>query len=268
MAFDKALEDGIGELKVTLDHSKFEKNELNRPFQEKPSLLESMKKYGFMRSGAIQVIRSKDHPGKLVIIRGHHRFEYAKRLNIPVWYIIDETNSDIFSLEEDTSQTWNINDHVMSHFNAGHPAYITLVEFRRKHRLTLTDAISLVGGESAGSANKNRAAKKGTFSTGDMTHANQVVAITDELLSLGFKFSTQSIFVQAISKAVRVPEFDGELFCHRCQMQPGMLIKQNTLIKTLDMMEAIYNHGAKTKRLALAFRAIEVSTSRANFGRR
>lgn len=91
------------QLKVTKDYALFKAHELNRPLSEKPILLESMKAHGFMPSSPLQV--EKDRDGRLKVIRGHHRLMYAKRLGLPVWYVIDDSNTDIFDLEGAPS-TW------------------------------------------------------------------------------------------------------------------------------------------------------------------
>ena len=83
-------------LKVTRDYDFFEMHNLNRPLHDDPLLLASMKKYGFMPSQPLQCVRNGGT--KLKVIRGHHRLNYAKQLGLPVWYIVDDSNTDIFEL--------------------------------------------------------------------------------------------------------------------------------------------------------------------------
>lgn len=65
-------------LQCTHDYTIFESHELNRPLREKPNLMASMARAGFMPSSPIQCQRNGS--AKLKVIRGHHRLDYAKRL--------------------------------------------------------------------------------------------------------------------------------------------------------------------------------------------
>lgn len=253
------------QLRVTRDYAMFEGHEFNRPLHENDDLMESMRKYGFMSSSPLQVVRVG---GKLKIIRGHHRFDCAKRLGLQVWYVIDDSNTDIFALEG-RSQTWSINDFVHARARAGDPHCAAIIEFQQAHGLTLGAAVSLIGGESPGSDNKIRGVKTGLFrATTDMSHASVVVRITDYCRAAGIKFATSSAFVAAVSRVVRVPDFDANVLLRRVSANPGLMAKRGTISEYLDEIETLYNYGGKGKRLPLAFTAKTISAQRkVNFGR-
>lgn len=254
-------------LRKTCNYDLFEMNDLNRKIIAKPLLLASMQQFGFMKSSPLQVVESEN--GKLQIIRGHHRFHYAKRLNLPVWYVIDDSNTDIHFLERDSRQSWSAQDFADSHEARGDEDYIILMDFKRKHGLTLGAAASLVGGESASSHNKIMAIKEGKFKRGDMTHANQVAKIIDYCRELGVPFATQATFVEALSAALRIPEFDIDVLCHRLKLHSGNMNHRGRKDEYLDEIEAIYNYMAKDKRMPVKFRALEVGKQRrATFGKR
>ncbi len=248
-------------LQITKDYSLFETHEHNRRQHEDAVLLASMTQYGFMPSGAIQCARADR--GKLKIIRGHHRFDCAKRLGLGVWYIVDESNVDLFALEAG-KQGWSVEDFTFAHAAAGNEDCVMVLDFQRRHRLPLGAAASLIGGESAGSSNKVRAIKNGTFRAArDQSHALAVVAITDRCLDLGLKWATASCFVAAVSAALRVPEFQPNTFLHRLGLRGAAIMRRRTTKDgCLEELEAVYNYGAKDTRLALAFRAREVGRER------
>jgi hypothetical protein len=152
-------------LQVSKNYEMFELTDYNRSLHTDPVLEESMRKYGFMPSSAVHCVRNGN--GKLRIIRGHHRFKKAKELGLPVWYIVDESNKDLFSLEA-CKTSWSVGDFAYARANAGHEDFVKLLEFQKAHHLTPGAAASLVGGESAGSKNKIRTVKKGNFRAGDM----------------------------------------------------------------------------------------------------
>ena len=253
-------------LRKTNKYEIFEMHSLNRPLKDKPYLLESMSKHGFMESSPLQVIQNGS--GKLKVIRGHHRLHYAKRLGIPVWYVIDNSNTDIHSLERDSGQSWSGLDFAQSHERAGDKDYVLLMGFKRAHGLPMGAAASLVGGESAGSCNKVKAIKDGTFRAGDMSHANAVVEITDYCRDLGVEFATQTSFVEAVSAVLRVKEFDPDVFMHRLKLHHGMLTRRGTKKEYLDEIEALYNYHSKQNRMPVRFLAEQVGRDRkATFGR-
>lgn len=254
------------ELKQTRDYSIFQMHELNRPLHDNPVLLKSMQTHGFMPSSPIHCQPAGG--GKLKIIRGHHRFHYAKRLGLPVWYVVDNTDCDIFELEGGPGCAWSVNDFAQGYAAAKHRDYVFLLGFKSKHSLTMGAAASLVGGQSAGSGNKLKDIKVGTFKVGDMKHANEVVAVTDLCRDQGVAFATATAFVRAVSMVLRVPEVDANVLCHKIRLLSANMRRRGRVDEYLDELDALWNYGAKAKRLPLKFRAIAVSRERKNnFGR-
>jgi len=252
-------------LRMTKDYSLFELHEFNRPLHKDRSLEDSMREHGFMPSSPLQVIKNSNN--KLKIVKGHHRYEIAKQLGLSVWYIVDNSNTDIFDLEGSQSK-WTTLDFAQARAIAGDEDCIKLLDFWKKHKLPLGAAASLVGGESAGSSNKQREIKTGKFEVGDLKHANQVVKIIDRCRELNISFATSRGFIIAVSKALRVKEFDMDLFMHRIDQNGSQMRKRGTTNEYLDEIEALYNYGAHKTRLPIAFRAKEVSRERQRtFGR-
>lgn len=254
-------------LQCTHDYSLFERHPFNRPLHDDPRLLESMKKAGFMPSSPIQCLRNGS--GTLKVIRGHHRLDCAKRLKLPVWYIVDDSCTDLFHLEG-VRQGWSINDFAHARALGGDTSCRALLAFQKLHGLTLGAAASLVGGESAGSTNKIRAIKTGSFkAAADMAHANTVVAITDRCRECGIAFATSTAFIGAVSAVARVPQFDPAVFLHRITLNGKQMTKRTTVAECIDEIDALYNYQAKGKRIPLAFLAREVGKQRqATFGGR
>lgn len=245
----------------TKDYSIFALHPCNRPLRDKPWLEALMKKHGFMPSCPIHVV--PNGRGKLKVIRGHHRLDYARRLKLAVYYVIDESNIDLFELEGSSDTLWSAMDHAEARARAGNADYIKMLDFKKKHGLTIAVAAALVGGESAGSGNKLRCLKQGTFlATSDMSHANKVVRITDSCYKAGIKFARTSSFVSAVSLVLHVPEFDSDVFLHRIALVGAQLRKRATSHEYLEEIEAIYNYGAKSKRAAIAFQAKELARKR------
>lgn len=84
-------------LESTTDYSRFEIQGDHRDFHESRTLLASMQKHGFWPSSAIHCMRASN--GKLTVIRGRRRLHYARELGLPVWYIVDDTNTTFVERE-------------------------------------------------------------------------------------------------------------------------------------------------------------------------
>ncbi len=242
----------------------FERHELNRPLHDDPVLFASMKEHGFMPSSPIQCIQNGSD--RLKVIRGHHRLDTAKKLKLPVFYVVDDSNIDIHDLEVGRSQ-WTLHDFAISRASNGDVDIAKVLEFQKRHGLTLGMAASLVGGEGAGSNNKASQIKDGTFlAASDMSHANKVVAITDHCREYEIPFATAKGFVSAISMALHVDAFDSAIFIHRVTLNPRLMSKRGTAEQYLVEIEALYNFAAK-KQVPLMFLAKDASRKRAaNFG--
>lgn len=254
-------------LRSTRDYDIFQSHLLNREIRERPLLLESMQKHGFLHSEPLRV-EPKNGSGKHPVVKGHHRLHYAKRLKLPVFYVVDDKKVDIYELEADSAVKWDLHDFLFSRARAGDESCRAVLAFQQKHGIPQSAAISLIGGESADSKNKDKAVKKGTFRVAaDLSHARAVVDITDHFREGGVAFATQGAFVKAVSKIVRVPEFDAKVLKHRLAQAPGMIQRQTNTEGYLAELEALYNYGAKGKRVSLKFRAQEVGRERqATFG--
>lgn len=256
----------IASVYETKNYDAFEMHELNRPIHKNDTVEASMRRVGFMSSSPIQCAKAKG--GKLKIIRGHHRFAIAKKLGIPVKYMIDESNVDIFELEGSSTSAWNASDFAVARARGGDPDMQFLLDFKQRHGLTLGSAASLVYGESAGSGNAVATIKTGKFRAGDMEHANMVVKVTDLLFESGIQFARSSGFVSALSHVLRIPEIDYNVLVHRATVNGHVLTKRGSSKEYLFEIEALYNYQAKGKRFPVAFRAQEVQKQRkSNFGR-
>ncbi len=251
----------------TRNYTIFENHEYNRPLHGDPVLLDSMRRHGFLASSPIHVKHNGN--GKLKIVRGHNRFDCAKRLGLPVHYIIDDTKVDIFELEGSPRQAWNGPDYLYARAHAGNADCARLLEFQKQHGLTLGAAASLLGGESAGSGNMIKTIKSGKFKiAADTSHAIAVVSLTDYCRELGVEFATSSAFVSAVSMCLRVPEFDMEIFRRRLKAHGLTMKRCGRQQEYLDEIERLYNHASKSTRLPLAFMARDLSKARHDaFGR-
>jgi hypothetical protein len=238
------------ELKSTTNYDLFEMHEFNRSLHDNKILESSMRKHGFMPSCAIHCVKTTG--GKMKVIRGHHRLHYAKRLGLQVWYIIDDTQTDLFDLEGSSTGVWSLRDFVDARAKAGDKGAQKVRDFHIETGIDLMTCCSLVGGESASSNNKQKQVKAGSFKIGNMQHAYEVARVVEHCKKLNVQFATVKPFVTAISAALRCGEVDINTLIHRLDQAAGNMMKRSTRDDYLDELESVYNRGAKTKQIPLA----------------
>ena len=246
-----------GKTYKTDDYSIFDTHENNRPIHDDVRLLDSLKKHGFAPSGAIHCRKNGD--GKLKIIRGHHRFRYAKMLKIPIYYTVDDTAFDLYELEGSSMQKWSSMDFLYSRARSGDKVYKELLAYQRKHNLPLRAAASLFGGESGGSCNKLRQVKTGTFQKGDQDHGNKVIEVINALDKHRLDFNRSGSFVKAVSLTIRIPDLSYTELLHRTSKYGAFLRRRANCQDYLEEIEALYNRNNKK---ALPIKHLAFSTAK------
>jgi hypothetical protein len=245
-------------LQVTKNYDMFELCEFNRDVKNTKALRASMLEFGFIPAYPLHVVRNGGV--KLKIKAGHHRLTVAKELGIPVFYIVCEDTATIHQLETPTG-TWSVHDYLESYVRCGLAPYIAVKDFMDRTGICLQHSIAMLGGHTAGSNNFKAAFKSGTYKTGDTTHAEQVGAIVVALSGVNRAVAVNSLFVHALSRIVRVQQFDSLTFVHRCQLNPGMVQKQPNLSAYSNMIELVYNWHSQSK-VPLVFLADELARVR------
>lgn len=250
-------------IRSTKDYERFELHPFNRDVKKIKKLEASMKSNGWILAYPLHCTQEN---GKFVIKDGHHRLHVAKKIGIPVKFVVCEDKIEITDLIE-TASPWTPHDFLVSYVRAGRAAYIAVKEYMEETGIPLGLSVSLLAGESAGSANKVRKFRAGTYALGDPTHAGQVKAVVLHMKSLGVPFATNSLFVQALSKMLRVKGFSVVQFKKKLSKHVGVIERQPSLEAYLTAIEKLYNRGSKT-RLPLAFMATETAKKRhLNFGK-
>lgn len=252
-------------LRQTQNYALFELHRFNRDIRGIQPLVNSMKKYGFLPHKSISCI--KNGSGKLVVTDGHHRLAAAKELEIPVWYTLAENVGISIQEEQVSTRAWDLLDYLTSYVRNGAPAYIAVQQYVEETGIPLGLSISLLAGESAGSGNKAGVFKSGRYALGDQAHANIIKSIVLHMKAAGINYSSNSFFVQALSKALFVPDFSPVRFMEKVSSHAALFEKQPNVQSYLEMIETIYNRQSRNK-VPVAFLAVEESKRRKdNFGR-
>jgi ParB-like nuclease domain len=248
----------LPKLQSTANHEQFVQSEFNRDLRGLDALLKSMRKHGFIAAYPLHCTKGAN--GKLVIKAGHHRFEAAKTLGIPVYYVVSEDNASIAETEM-TANVWNLNDYVKSYARSGSDSHLSIIEFSEKTGIKYGQAASLLAGNCADSHNVANKVKDGSYSTKDRLHADKVGSVVIALRDIGVAFANSSNMVGALSSVCWLVEFDAKKFIHRAATNTHLFVKQATKNQYLDLIEKVYNFHAN-ERIALAFLARESAKKR------
>ena len=237
----------------TKNYSKFELHEFNRSIHSIERLQESMKTHGWIDAYPMHVVENGND--KLKIKSGHHRFEAARSLKIPVKYVICEDDSTIHELERSTSN-WSMRDYLESYARIGNPHYLKLNEYFRKFRLPLNVSVTLMGGKSANESGFHSIAfKDGKFKVGNPTHAYELGELVLFLDEIGVGFCRNSRFIIALSKVMNVDGILLDELKHKMEHHIYMMTKQPDMAGYVNMLEKVYNRQ-RGKKLAIAINAL------------
>lgn len=244
---------------TTRNYSLFISDKLNRVITDKDAarlqrLRASMQKYGFLPF-PILVRRGGE---KLVVIDGQHRLMVAQELGLPVIFVETERDDIVISECAAAQSPWSIYDYVASHAAQGRKAYQELLSFVEEHSMPVGRAASLLRGALNG--NHQDTVKDGSFVIRDRAYADRVARLCS-VISQHAAWAVTTNSIGALSRFVRVTEFDDDQFTKRVTAHPHLLRKQPTLQMFSEMYEAIYNHASRA-RIPLAFLANEVAAQR------
>lgn len=237
----------------TKNYDKFELHEFNRSIHNIERLQESMKIHGWIDAYPMHVVENGS--GKLKIKAGHHRFESARSLNIPVKYVICADDSTIHEMERATSG-WTMRDYLESYARIGNPHYLKLSEYHRKFRIPLNVSVTLMGGKAANESGFHSVNfKDGKFKISNHTHAYKLGEIVLFLDELGVEFCRNSRFIVALSKVMHVDGLSIDELKKKMEHHVYMMTKQPDVAGYVAMLEKVYNRQ-RGRKLAIAVNAL------------
>jgi len=241
----------------TRNYGMFALHNLNRDVNKIAKLEKSMKANGWIPAYPMHVVREGGH---LKIKGGHHRFEVARKLGIPVKYVVCEDRATIHELEEATTR-WDWQDYLASHGRAGNANYLKVKKYQDETGIPLTCIVSMLGGDTAGSGNHAKAFKSGALKVKDTSHIGLVSDFVTIAKSAGFSGATNRNFVIALSKIAKANGIDLARLKAKMKAHPYLFQKQTSVDAYLDMLQEIYNRQRSDK-VPLAFIANAAARAR------
>lgn len=244
----------------TTDYGLFDLYEYNRDVRRTKELTKSMQRHGWIDGKPMHVVQNgKD---KLLIKDGHHRFKVAKKLKLPVKYVLSDDVATVHELAK-TTVTWTLEDYLSSYVRAKLPEYVKLEEYYNETKIPLSACIYLLGNPSASPIINNGVKgitatkfKNGDFKVVDGNNAQVVADLVTHMRNQKIEWGTYSLLVQALIRLLKLDYFDPERLKHKVATFPGLMKKQPDMECCLRMLETIYNYQSHDK-VPLAFPAMQ-----------
>ena len=237
-------------IQSTTNYELFVHHEFNREVNEESknfkALLGSMSDYGWLDSFPAMCI---ENGRGLKIIAGHHRFRAAQILGIPVKYIVEKIEVPIHRLEKGGVGRWTTTDYLRSYLKKRVESYIELSDYMDRTGISLSNAASMFFGDTAGGGNFQSSGEfaDGKFKIKDRVHPVDVENIVKYLKNIGVSFASDNFMVKAISRLLRLEEFNVERFKTKAKTHILLFQKQKNLQNTIKMLEDIYNRQCQHK---------------------
>lgn len=246
-------------LQSTKDYSLFRMTPFNRDLGSLKKLIASMRNHGWIDAYPMHVVREDGH---LTIKGGHHRFEAAKTLGIPVKYVVCSDEASIFSLE-DGSRQWRLADYLAAYVKAGYEEYNYVVEFMEYSGFPMNISIGLLSNQVTGSSNVRAKFIRGDFEVTTIDFAYEVAIVAMKVKNLNLEFATHSNFVKALAMTMKVPGFDTKAFMKRLESGSEFIGPRTSREGYLEMIEQVYNFRTTVgKRMPVKFLAEQESKAR------
>lgn len=233
-------------IQATKNYRLFQKSPDNRPtdLRKHKKLIESMRKYGFLKCFPIVVTRDKD--GKLVVKDGQHRLAVAEMLGLTVCWVEEETDFDI-AVINCTAKIWQLKDYALKHVLNGQKQYQEGLDFAEQHHIPIGTAFALLAGTTTFSNCENQFID-GTFKIKDREWADAVAGIYSAFCTMQ-PVLRKNAFLEACMSVCRVEGFDPKRLIAGGQAQPEKLVNYGTRDGFLQMLEELYNFRRTTKNL-------------------
>lgn len=234
----------------TINYDRFKAYPMNRRVKKIDALVESMRQYGFNPAYPIYAVTNGGH--HLIIKDGHHRFEAARRLNIPIKYVVQEENGQtIQKLQETSPGKWTTRDYLESHATNGNQDYLFLLKFVDRTGINIASAMNMLSGKSANTSmgcslhgfwdGKFRITEDG------LATSTFVQECVDILKRNGCKFATNSHLINALVKVSMVRQVKKPLFRQKLHVFATLLKKQHTINDYILNLAEIYNRNNRQK---------------------
>jgi hypothetical protein len=231
-------------LRSTKDYGMFVQSRVNRPVNmaKHKALGESMENYGFLPMYPIHARPTAG--GKYEIVDGQHRFAFAQKLGLPVWFVTGDENVNVADINKGQTP-WHLKDYAMCFAEMGKKDYQEVLDFTEQYSIPISDAAALLSGTICHS-NVRSDYLSGNFKVKTSEMAHRVASVYQAILAINSKVRNSRL-LQAVYAVCYIPGFDVGRLTHNVRRCPEKLLKFSTREAYLVMLEDIYNYGRRNR---------------------
>lgn len=223
----------------------------NRPVRKRVvSLISAIEQHNQLAEYPILVSERND--GKLEIADGQHRYEAARALKVPIFFIRSRHPITIeqIAAANQLQKSWSLADWMESWIGRGNEEYRTLKEFSDTFRLPITVGLEIIGRTYGG--NSCDSFKQGNFKVTDLAFGQTVGHVLGALR--GHLPVADLRLVRAIVRVLRVRNISIDRLVKKLVSHSSMFERQATWMKYVELIERLYNKNVQTgDRLSLVF---------------
>lgn len=242
----------VKDVKQTTDYSQFRIGEWNREISEKSikKIEKSVEKRGWLKH---PIIVNED----FVIIDGQHRYEFAKRNNLPVYYMVVPNLGVEDCVTMNNSRTgWSLYDYIRFYAGQGSPDYIILENMVKDYYFLPVSTLVGIVTDSSQSGGTTAKVKNGDFVITAKEHDKAITKL--EMLKriqrqvLAIPGRASAMFM-AISCAYDCEGVDVDRLEKQIQMYFNMVTPPANQDMALQEVEKVYNYRNNRGRYAYIY---------------
>lgn len=181
---------------------------------------------------------------KLKIVDGQHRFETAKAIKSPVYYVECEKLSLLqIARLNSRSDKWSNRDFLSCYIKLGIEDYKILEDFMNEFQTIYSASIDLLMyGSVSRKTNSMQEFRDGEFKVIFLDHAKEVTALTIHLFER-YKFRTDRRLIAAIQELKEKALCDFTILEEKIAAAPMLMDQQGSTKEYIYNIERIYNHN-------------------------
>lgn len=235
------------QIKHTRDYSLFYYIPGNRPLRNRvKKMIAAIRKNGNFLSDYPVLTTKTNGTNKRGILDGQSRFEAAKLLGESIFFIEAETVKTIGDVSNANArqEPWIVTDYVESHAVQGNQDYIKLKNFMEEFKIKGGIAASLLMGIDPAGGSVNDSVRDGRFKVKNELEAHVIAGVLRSLKKV-VPFAFDRSLVQAISRLIKVKDFDPERMIEKIRRQPTRFVKCASYEQYVSLIEELYNYRAR-----------------------
>lgn len=246
-------------IETSTKYSDFLFYKTNRPIdttiKKYRDLRESLSREGWIPSFPATCNRVK---GRLYIVDGQNRFTAAQELGIPVVYVVIPNRINIAEINA-SFRPWNGNDYAASYAADGNPHFQKLIEFRDRHGISASRALSLLSARER-IFHDHGATSGAQLKDGSFLHSQQNEAFAESIMrvcgAVPKRYRKIRGLVAAVSRVLGVEEVCPDVLVSKIQANEHMVCAKANVDEYIALFEMIYNKRNKSP-VPIAMRVLE-----------